>query len=70
MWTMVRINGFDCEVKHYDEGSVFGINEGRISKLCIRKDGKIFANYDRGWDVEPTDDEAVEVYNELIKRFN
>lgn len=39
--------------KVYDEGSEFGINEGRISKLEVRQDGKIILNYDRGWDIEP-----------------
>ena len=42
------------EVKVYDTGSVFGINEGRISKLWLSINGKMVANYDRGWDVEPT----------------
>ena len=28
-------------------------DEGRISKLTIKIDGKITANYDRGWDIEP-----------------
>ncbi|HFI0022714.1 TPA: hypothetical protein ACGORE_001736 [Streptococcus suis] len=32
---------------------------GRISKLELRVKGKIVANYDRGWDIRPTD-EAVE----------
>lgn len=35
-------------VKHYEEGSEWGIDEGRISKLEIRINGKITANYDRG----------------------
>lgn len=39
--------------KVYDEGSEWGINEGRISKLMIKQDSKIVCNYDRGWDVEP-----------------
>lgn len=34
-------------VKHYEEGSEWGIDEGRISKLEIRINGKITANYDR-----------------------
>lgn len=40
-------------VKTFDEGSQWGINGGRISKLTIKIDGKITANYDRGWDIEP-----------------
>ena len=70
MWTVTKINGFDVEIKHFPEGSVYGINEGRISKLWISKDGKCFANYDRGWDLQPTDPEAVAVYHEIIKKYN
>ena len=29
---------------------------GRISKLMLKRDGKIVCNYDRGWDVEPIDE--------------
>lgn len=70
MWTSGMINGFDFQVKHFDEGSRFGINNGRISKLWIAKDGKMYANYDRGWDMHPTDPEAKKVYDELIERYN
>lgn len=45
-------------IKVYDEGSEFGINGGRISKLTLKMDGKTIANYDRGWDIEPTCEEA------------
>ena len=34
-------------VKHFEEGSEFGINGGRISKLQIKIDGKTTCNYDR-----------------------
>ena len=39
--------------KVYDEPSVYGINEGRISKLQIKIDGVEVAAQDRGWDLEP-----------------
>ncbi|ROR28112.1 hypothetical protein EDD66_10550 [Mobilisporobacter senegalensis] len=45
-------------VKHFEEGSIFGIDEGRISKLMLERNGKIIANYDRGWDVEPIDEDT------------
>ena len=61
MWTNGTINGFDYAVKHFQEGSRFGINNGRISKLCIGKDGKTYGNYDRGWDIRPTEPVAKKV---------
>ena len=45
-------------IKVYDEPSKFGINHGKISKLELKQDGKIVANYDRGWDIRPTTKEA------------
>ncbi len=59
-------------VKAYDTGSVYGINEGRISKLQIRIDGKTVASYDRGWDIVPDEnDEAAQIaYAILLNDYN
>ena len=58
-------------VKAYEEGSIYGINEGRISKLTIKIDGKITANYDRGWDIEPADDLPTQIaYCILLENYN
>ena len=45
--------------KVYEEGSEYGINEGRISKLEVKVDGKTIIRYDRGWDIEPEEDDEV-----------
>lgn len=46
-------------IKAYEEPSVdFGINGGKISKLSLKMDDEWIANYDRGWDLEPTCKEA------------
>ena len=45
-------------IKVYEEGSQFGINGGKISKLSLKMDDEWIANYDRGWDIEPTCEEA------------
>lgn len=62
-WIDGTVDGFRFQAKVFGEGSRFGINEGRVSKLCIWDDQKrqagqnIFAasivNYDRGWDIKP-----------------
>lgn len=54
----VNGEGFQYCMKQYEGGSEWGIEGGRISKLMIERDGEIVCNYDRGWDVEPTDENA------------
>ena len=51
MWKHGEYNGFSWCIKVFDEGSRFGINNGRISKLWIQKkqNKEEVANYDRGW---------------------
>jgi len=70
MWTKGDVNGYRFCIKHFEEGSQFGIEEGRISKLHISKDGVTLANYDRGWDILPADKAAREVYEALLKKYN
>ena len=49
---------FHYWMKQFDEGSQYGIEGGRISKLTLKRDGKIVVNYDRGWDIHPEDPET------------
>lgn len=49
---------FHYWMKQFDEGSEWGIEGGRISKLTIKCDGMVVANYGRGWDIKPTDPDA------------
>ena len=60
MWkeSSIKVNGevFHYWMKQYDKGSEWGIDGGRISKLMLKRNGKIVCNYDRGWDVEPIDE--------------
>ena len=59
-------------VKAFEEGSEWGINGGKISKLSIKIDGELVANYDRGWDVKPADDyeSAQLAYCILLNEYN
>ena len=58
--------------KVYDEGSEYGINGGRISKLEIEIDRKTVVNYDREWDIEPDEnDQATMIaYNSCLQKYN
>lgn len=74
MWTEGKIecNGavycYCC--KHFEEPSEFGINCGKVSKLDIRRNGKIVLNYDRGWDIGPVDDDTKQVLDKLLRMYN
>lgn len=51
-------------MKVYEEGSQFGIDGGKVSKLMLKRNDKVVCNYDRGWDIEPADPDtqlAVEI---------
>ena len=60
MWKegSIKVNGdiFHYWMKQYEEDSEWGIEGERISKLMLKRDGKIVSNYDRGWDIEPIDE--------------
>ncbi len=67
---------YEFEAKLFDTGSMFGINNGRVSKLSIRElcrsnttnswfDG-VIVNYDRGWDIEPNEG-IMDEYNAVMK---
>ncbi len=60
MWKegSIRVNGevFHYWMKQYESGSQWGIEGGRISKLMLKRGSKIVCNYDRGWDIEPADE--------------
>lgn len=52
-WVMGQYKGLDFGAKIYEEGSVFGINGGRVSKLHIKDaSGTWIFNYDRGIDID------------------
>ena len=56
--------------KVYDEGSEYGIDGGRVSKLMIKRDGESVVNYDRGWDVEPTDEHTQLAMEIILHEYN
>ena len=57
-------------VKQYEEGSRFGINEGRISKLRVEQGGKPILNYDRGWYIKEDTEVADIALCILLNNYN
>ena len=74
MWNegTVSVNGdiFHYWMKQYEEGSEFGINGGRISKLTIKRSGREVYNYDRGEDIEPIDKNTETALAIILKSNN
>ena len=74
MWKegTVSVNGeiFHYWLKQYEEGSEFGINGGRISKLTIKRSGREVYNYDRGEDIAPIDKNTETALAIILKRNN
>jgi hypothetical protein len=62
MWKegALKVGGswFHYWIKVYDEPSQFGIDNGRISKLMLKRKGEVVCNYDRGWDIHPVDEDT------------
>lgn len=70
-WVIGRIDDFEFDAKVYDEGSQFGIDNGRVSKLGVRRlnpKGEVIG-YDRGWDTYPATPESEELLDTLLRFF-
>lgn len=77
-WAEGTVGPYRWEAKVYEEGSEFGINGGRISKLTIwdekkRRESNLLAacivNYDRGWDIKPKTVKAQQALEAVLELF-
>ena len=78
MWKsgLLNIDGvvYEWDAKVFDEGSRFGIDGGRVSKLEIRtydkhEKPKLICNYDRGWDIRPQNETDQKATDAVLKMF-
>lgn len=66
-WIEGKHGKHKIQIKRYIEPSQHGINRGRISKLWIADQrGSVLANYDRGWDVKPSDPEVKKLVDQIV----
>jgi hypothetical protein len=70
MWIRRTIDDYDFRIKQYCAKSKFGIDEGRISKLEIWKDGELLSQYDRGWVKKPRSAKVKAVFEEILRQHN
>lgn len=57
-------------VKHFEEGSDYGINGGRISKLTVKHKDETLLNYDRDWDIKPATELGKKALKKMLEKFN
>ena len=75
VWTMATatVNGkrFKVQMVKFEEPSIYGIRDGRISKLWAKEEnGADSIAYDRGWSHRPATAEGKALLKEIIKQFN
>ena len=63
-------DSFHYWVKQYNTPSQYGIDGGRVIKLCIKRDGIEVCNYDRGWDIKPNDPNGELALEILLHEYN
>lgn len=68
-WIKGELDGFRFSAKVFSEGSEFGIDNGRVSKLSIREGDKEIVLYDRGWEVWPKKPRHLEIYHRVMKKL-
>ena len=67
--TVNRYSDYSFKAKVYDIGSIFGIGEGRISKLQVWRDGREVMPYDRDWDQVPKSRRDLKALKEILSGF-
>ncbi len=65
-WTVGTIGEFRFRAKVYGAPSKYGIDNGRVSKLEIKKGTMPVVNYDRGWDIRPESEEIQEIFRAVL----
>lgn len=72
MWKKGTIGNYQYIAEVYDNPSVNGIDEGRISKLDLTnlETGEIEVSYDRGWVQSPTLPEHIKIVEEVKSMFS
>lgn len=67
--TVNRYPDYSFKAKVYDIGSIFGIGEGRISKLQVWRVGREVMSYDRDWDQVPKSRRDLKALKEILSGF-
>lgn len=58
-WVKGEVGDYTFNAKLFNVGSRFGIDGGRVSKLAMHYMGDCVVHYDRGWDIEPSEEDMI-----------
>jgi hypothetical protein len=61
---------YEFHAKVFNEGSEYGIENGRVSKLEILKNKQTIVHYDRGWDLKPSNTQHRKVFKAIMDELN
>ena len=61
---------FDYSIKVYEEGSDYGIDGGKISKLTLERNGATVCCYDRRWEITPCGPNTQAALEYLLRKEN
>ena len=67
---LIKGKVYKFQVKIYKISSKYGIDEGKIFKAYVSRDGVAVINYNRGWALEPVDEDAALALEILMKEYN
>lgn len=66
-WCNGTCGDYWFEAKLFDTGSMFGINDGRVSKLhIVDANRNSVVEYDRGWGLKPKKGDIKEAYTAIL----
>lgn len=65
-WVTGKVGLYQFQAVVFGEGSIYGINNGRVSKLFIQKQEQPVVVYDRKWEKNPTEKTDQACYLQLL----
>lgn len=66
-WVNGTVGEYKFQAKLFNTGSSFGIDDGRVSKLCIWDEDGSIVDYDRSWGIKPSTPKEITYFKSVMK---
>jgi hypothetical protein len=66
---MTKAPAYTFHAKVFDIGSDYGIDNGRISRLLVQRNGRTVMEYDRGWEQKPQSWKEKAILRDILASF-